>query len=604
MEQAPTITEAAIRNLTRPQSYDRGEDYYEQGAVREITRRGSLLRAAVEGSQYQPYQVQIELDETGVVDTMCSCPYDHSGICKHRVAVLLTYIRDPDEISQRPPVSEMVADTDPEELRHLLVALVERRPGLAEWIESRLETPQSEDTAGDSRDQSPNINRDSIRRQVQYVLQPSDERGSRTRDPYAAVETDVEELGDLLDQAWAAIEAGDGETALDVLDPLADELMDQEWLALSYDDSRAIFEFFDEVDNALAEALLTADLSDSEREDWSARLRTWENEMSSYTDRPPYSVALATIQRGCGFEPIQRAMKSGSSDADFWEGDPPWYAEDVIRARLNVLERQDRIEEYLNLAAAADLIDAYVTMLVAEGRIDEAVEYGQQNLRSPDDSLTLAKTLRNHDRPQAAKEMAKHGLTLDGSGKAELAEWLRDRASSMDEHDVALEAAVAAFEAAPTLAAYQATEELAGEDWPAVREDLLEALWDRDTTQRSAQRHVEIFLYAERYDDAIAITDRFSDYKVVEPVADAVWDERPQWTIDACKAQAEPIIEEGKSQRYRHAVDWLETAGNAADAAGELDEWRGYVQDLRDEHYQKYKLRPMLDELLEEFEGR
>jgi uncharacterized Zn finger protein len=165
----------------------------------------------------------------------------------------------------------------------------------------------------------------------------------------------------------------------------------------------------------------------------------------------------------------------------------------------------------------------------------------------------------------------------------------------MGEPEVALEASIAAFKASPTLVSYQATEELADEDWPAVREELLEALADRDTTQRSAQRHVEIFLYAERYDEAIAIADRFSDYTVVEPVADAVWNERPQ---------AEPIIEEGKSQRYRHAVDWLETAGNAADVAGELEEWRGYVQDLRDEHSQKYKLRPMLDELLEEFEGR
>ena len=604
MGQVPIITEAVIRDLARPQSYDRGEDYYGHGAVHQITRRGNLLRAAVEGSQYEPYQVQIEFDESGVVDTRCSCPYDHGGICKHRVAVLLTYSRDPDEISQRPPISELVADTEPAELRDLLVALVERRPDLAEWIESQLETPQSEGAGSDSRDQSPDINRDSIRRQVQYVLQPPDERGARTRDPYAAVETDVEELGDLLDQAWVAIEAGDGKTALDVLDPLADGLMDHEWLALSYDDSQAIFEFFDDVDTALAEALLTADLADSERDDWAAKLRSWKNEMSSYTDRPPYSVALAAVQRGWDFDPIQEAMKPGSSDVDLWDGEHPWYGEDVIRARLNVLERQNRIDEYLNLAAAADLTDAYVTMLVAEGRIDEAIEYGQQNLHSPNDSLTLAKTLRNHDRPQAALEIAGHGLTLDGSGTAALAEWLRDRASSMGEQDIALETAVAAFEAAPTLAAYQATEEPAGEDWPAVREELLEALTDRDTTQRSAQRHGEIFLYAERYDEAIAIADRFPDYTVVEPVADTVWDKRPQWTIDACKAQAEPIIEKGQSQRYRHAVDWLETAGNAAGAAGELDEWRDYIQDLRDEHYQKYKLRPMLDELLEEFEGR
>lgn len=54
----------------------------------------------------------------------------------------------------------------------------------------------------------------------------------------------------------------------------------------------------------------------------------------------------------------------------------------------------------------------------------------------------------------------------------------------------------------------------------------------------------------DRIGEAIAIADRFSDDDVVEPVAEAVWKERPQWTIDACKQQAEPIIEEGQSERY------------------------------------------------------
>jgi len=594
----PALTEATVRNLARPQSYDRGENYYDDGRVLEIVRRGDVVRSEVEGSQYEPYQVRIELDDTGIVDTNCSCPYDHGGICKHRIAVLLTYVRDPDAISQRPPVAELVTDTDPEELRSLLVDLVEKRPELAEWVESRLETADS----NDARDRTPDINRESIRQQVQYVLGPTDGRSDHARDPYAAVETDVEKLRDFLDQARAAIDSGDGETALDILEPLADELMDEEWLALSYDDSGAIFEFFDEVDNMLAEALLTADLSEEERTDWEDRLWGWESEMGSYTHHPPYSVALEAAQRGWDFEPVQRAMDGNGTAIDLWEGDPPWYAEDFIRVRLNVLERQNRIEEYLNLAATADLVDAFVTKLVEEGRIDEAIEYGRHNLNSPDEALTLAKTLRNHDRPEAALEIAQHGLKLEGSEKAELAEWLRDRASGMGEDDLALEAAVAAFEAAPTLGAYQTAEELAGDEWPDVRETLLEALVDRNTTQRTAPRHVEIYLYAERYEEAIAIADRFSDYKVVEPVVEAVWEDHPQWTTDACKEQAEPIIEEGQSQRYRHAVNWLEIAGKAAVAAGELNEWRTYVETLRDEHYRKYKLRPMLEELLEEFE--
>lgn len=598
MGQTPALTEAAVRNLSHPQSYDRGMNYYDEGAVLEVVRRDDVLRAKVEGSQYEPYQVWIELDDTGIVDTTCSCPYDHGGICKHRVAVLLTYVRDPDAISQRPSISKLVADTDPQELRDLLVDLIENRPELVVWVESQLETAQSED----SRDRTPDINRESIRQQVRYVLQPTEGHIAPAHDPYAAVETDIEKLQDLLDQARAAIEASDGETALDILEPLADELMDEEWLSLSYDDSRAIFEFFDEIDRVLAEALLTASLSEAERADWEERLWSWEQEMGGYTHQPPYSVALEAAQRGWDFEPVQRAMDGDISYAELWEGDPPWYAEEFVRGRLNVLERQNRIDEYLNLAAAADLLDAYVTMLIEEGQIDEAIEYGQNNLCTPDEALTLAKALRDHDRPKAALEVAQHGLTLDG-GKAELAEWLRDRASGMDEPEVALEAAVTTFDASPTLAAYQATKELTDDEWPTVREELLESLADRDPSQRIARRHVEIFLYAEEYEEAIDIADRFSDYKVVEPVVEAVWEEHPHWTIDACKEQAAPIIEEGQSQRYRHAVQWLETAGKAARVAGELDEWRVYVEDLRDEHYRKYKLRPMLKDLLEEFSG-
>jgi len=512
------------------------------------------------------------------------------------------YVRDPDRINQRPAVSELVTDADPENLRDVLVGLVESRPELAEQVESRLETLESGDEGDDARDRMPDINRESIRQQVQYILRPTDGRSDHTYDPYEAVETDVEKLRTLLDQARTAVEVRDGETALDILEPLADELMDEEWLALSYDDSQGIFEFFDEVDRVLAEALLTADLSEAERADWEDCLWAWEQEMGSYTHQPPYSVALEAAQRGWDFEPVQRAMRGDASYADLWEGDPPWYAEDFVRARLNVLERQGRIGEYLNLAEAADLIDDYGTMLVEGGRIDEAVEYGRRNLSSPDEALTLAKALRKHDRPEAALDIAQRGLSLDdSSGQAELAEWLRDRASSMDESEVALEAAIAAFDASPTLAAYQATAELAGEEWPTVREELLESLADRDTRQRTARRHVEIFLYAERYDEAITIADRFSDYKVVEPVVEAVWEEHPHWTIDACKEQAELIIEEGQSQRYRHAVDWLEYAGKAAKASDNLDEWRAYVEELRDEHYQKYKLRPMLEDLLEEF---
>jgi len=92
------LTEATVRELARSKSYERGQSYYEQGAVSDVVRRGKTARADVEGSQYQPYTVTIEFDDTGVARTDCSCPYDHGGICKHRIAVLLTCIREPESV--------------------------------------------------------------------------------------------------------------------------------------------------------------------------------------------------------------------------------------------------------------------------------------------------------------------------------------------------------------------------------------------------------------------------------------------------------------------------------------------------------------------------
>jgi uncharacterized Zn finger protein len=146
-ERVPPLTETTVRELTRPQSYERGESYYEAGRVLELTRRGEMLRAAVEGSQDEPYTVLIKFDDAGVVRTECSCPYDYGGICKHRVAVLLTCLRDPDKIEHRPPVSDLLSDASRDQLVALIDELVETHPHLIDWVETNLAADDSVDEA-------------------------------------------------------------------------------------------------------------------------------------------------------------------------------------------------------------------------------------------------------------------------------------------------------------------------------------------------------------------------------------------------------------------------------------------------------------------------
>ncbi len=111
----------------------------------------------------------------------------------------------------------------------------------------------------------------------------------------------------------------------------------------------------------------------------------------------------------------------------------------------------------------------------------------------------------------------------------------------------------------PSLPAYQAAENLAGDGWPDVREALLRYLKEAETDFYE-QAKVDIYLYEDMIDEAIQVAGRHSGYNLVEQVVDAVWERRPEWVIRACKQQAEPVIEGGQADRYHHAVRWLEKA--------------------------------------------
>ncbi len=594
---SPEITEAAVRRLSRSQSFDRGESYYQRGAVVDVVRRGDTLRASVEGSQYEPYQITVEFDETGIVETACSCPYDHGGICKHRVAVLLTYIRDRDAVEHRPPLTDVIESADQETLQNLLIDLVERRPELVEWIETRL--TETEDTASATSQAAAEINVDSLRSQVNYAL-PNPERGG-PRDVHAAFEQAAEDIRELIDQAWIALEANDGETALQVLEAITEELTDTEWIQILPPDETAMFELFDELNDAFAEALLTADLSQAEREAWESRLSEWGDELARYMGQSPFLAASTAAAEGWEDETVRRAMRGELAEAQVFTDDAPRSSQDVMAARLRVLARQDRIEEYLKLAAAAGRHEDYATMLVKEGRIEDAIEYSIQALSTPADFLLVAQTLREYDHSSEALHVAEEGLAAEGFQKDRLAEWLRDRASSSGDSELAVKAAISAFQADPSLSAYQAVEELAETEWEDVRTELLDYLRDQPPTRRRASQHVEVLLYEEQYDDAIRIAEKVDRPSVIAPVVDAVLEDRPEWAIRICKEQAEPIIEDGKYDRYSQAARWLERAGKAAEAANELEKWREYIDGILDRHHRKRKLVPMLEDLLDEF---
>jgi len=82
------FTEGDIRSSATSQSFARGQSYYHSGAVSALTLRGDQLTARVAGSDYEPYRVNVALDQDGrIASASCTCPYDWGGYCKHIVTL-------------------------------------------------------------------------------------------------------------------------------------------------------------------------------------------------------------------------------------------------------------------------------------------------------------------------------------------------------------------------------------------------------------------------------------------------------------------------------------------------------------------------------------
>jgi uncharacterized Zn finger protein len=139
----PPLTEAHIRNLATAPSFERGQAYYRDGAVLDLICQESRLRAQCEGSDYEPYQVSATLAKGGITETSCTCPYDYGGICKHIVALLLTYIHKPKSFRFIPSLGKLLAGRSQEELITLIGEMIKIEPELLSLVELSIATEEA-----------------------------------------------------------------------------------------------------------------------------------------------------------------------------------------------------------------------------------------------------------------------------------------------------------------------------------------------------------------------------------------------------------------------------------------------------------------------------
>ncbi len=584
----PQFSEAILRRYANAKSFQRGEDYYQQGAVDSLTQRGQLLLAAVEGNETFPYHVSVQFEGDEITSANCTCPYDFDGWCKHIIATLLTCLRQPAKIEERPTLEQLLDRLDEVQTQRLILELVAKHPELLDRIERLVNrfAPSIIQPEPSASSQRPSIDVTPYRSQVRRILRDAVrylEEGSED-DPVP------EELYDLIHEAQGFAERGEGNNAIAILEAITQAC------AENWDDVEEYGADNDEVAQTLneiwTEAILVTELTSPEKVALQNNLESWQDEWSA-----DFAMSLEALHQGWDYPPLQQVLQGEITQSGVWEGEKPYYASDLALTRLKILESQKRYPEYLYLAQAEGRTEQYLSMLARLDRIDAVMEAADKQLASMEQAFALAQVMLGQGATHEALQIAQRGLILPGNCEYGLATWTSNLAEDLEEADIALAAKIRAFQAKPTFTDYQKIEALAGEDWAILKEDLLDYLRSySDWGMRIEQAKVTIFLHEGLVDDAIAVANNLSSYQsdLIHQVMEAAISKQPDWVIENAKRRAESIMDAKKAEYYHHAAEWLQKAKAAYCQAGKQAEWSAYRAQLMQSHARKYKMMGLL----------
>ncbi|MGI8971894.1 MAG: hypothetical protein ACR2HB_14495, partial [Dehalococcoidia bacterium] len=305
-----------------------------------------------------------------------------------------------------------LAGLDADQLRSLLLGLVGEDPGLAARLDQRVLAIQSPPVpVPPAAVSAPDVG--AIRREVRSALRESAPRGRYDDDYYGVAGAVAAAVQEFLTPAEELIEAGQGREALAVLEVVTEEFL-KGWEGIQeYDEEGECGSLFADLGALWAEAILTVDLAAGERKSWAKRLREWQAEVEGYLDEAGFTAAALAAEQGWDYPPLVRVLQGEITAKGAWEGDAPKGADELAIARLNILEQQGRLQEYLSLAEAEGQVERHLTMLVRLGRVPEAVAAGRASLTAPDQVLVVAQALFEHGDPEEALSIAQLGLTLE-----------------------------------------------------------------------------------------------------------------------------------------------------------------------------------------------
>ena len=151
------LTRTKLKTAFDNRSFERGENYFEQGYVVRGIKFQDKLWGQVSGSRPEPYRVSVSL-KNGEVESKCSCPVGY--MCKHGVALALNWIKRSESFIDTSKIIESLRGKSKEELVVLIDNIIHSNPALI----PKFELVMQKADAG-----SAEINLEAIKRRITYA---------------------------------------------------------------------------------------------------------------------------------------------------------------------------------------------------------------------------------------------------------------------------------------------------------------------------------------------------------------------------------------------------------------------------------------------------
>jgi uncharacterized Zn finger protein len=568
----PKITDAKIRELATVKSFDRGQQYYQNGAITSPTRQDNRIWADCDGSEL--YQISATLTASDVTDLRCSCPYDWGGACKHEVALLLTYLHQPEAFHVIPPLRELLANHSRDDLLTLIDRVLQQQPDLLTSLEiaAEVSAPQS---AGKPIDTS------AYRRQIQRAL-----RGDEMR-------TIAKALEPALKMAEQLYNVGDSFNAGCFYQILLTEITtsyDGELQSIDYDGHVSCFS--QDAAAGLGDCLADETIDPITRQDWLNTLLEGALEdvklggMDFAAGAGDALIEFATDDEWSLLEARIRQEISRSSGR--WGRD---YLARIIAKRFEHIG-QDAASEDVMLELSSP--ERQMFILVKQGKYDVAIGMAKQHLATAPGLVTqFADALIAAG--EAKKAMRYMTEEYNANASYSSGEWLVKYHSEQGDAKTALKFAEAGFLQRSWLPNYQRIQQLAEPigSWPKVRSRLLKQL----TAKQQWQLLLEIAIHEQDGNQALKLLKNLPTHQqpkfklaiaqVSEPtVAIAIYEELVHTTIQRKHRSA-----------YQESIQYLQSIQKLQKLPKTAKDWKQYIQRIRDQYPTLKALHSELDRL-------